>query len=224
MIPPDYYDVFRCPCCNVVFRDVAARGGNTFGAIRWSDGWCDAPMLSQPPPIVLCPACAAPIWQLQLRAIGRGMYHSSMHLERVDDVGTSVVPDDWHVAAHVGRPTLDDLLRAADVLAGGQVDAERETRLWIWWRTNDLYREENATWDSLSRRPSQYLTSVNRLKTLLDVDDRQQRLLLAELHRESEQYGDCLALLGTFRRGRMLRIAKSLRQLAEASDSRLVAL
>ncbi|WP_164018251.1 ribosomal protein L7/L12 [Pyxidicoccus trucidator] len=54
--------VLACPRCGALHRCHSLASGNTFGAIVWTDGWRDAPMLPLPPLISRCAACHRFFW------------------------------------------------------------------------------------------------------------------------------------------------------------------
>lgn len=54
--------VRACPSCGQEVIESTTLSGNTFGALFWTDGKCEAPMLPDMPWLVKCPGCEAPLW------------------------------------------------------------------------------------------------------------------------------------------------------------------
>ena len=61
MLPgPDMYK--HCSSCHQLIIEETLMSGNTFGAIYWSDGKREAPMLPKTPWLITCPHCKALLW------------------------------------------------------------------------------------------------------------------------------------------------------------------
>ncbi|RKG90695.1 hypothetical protein D7W82_03060 [Corallococcus sp. CA049B] len=70
MVPgPDI--VLACPRCGAIHRRHSLASGNTFGAVLWTDGWRDAPMLPLPPVVSRCTACQRVFWLDRAHELGR---------------------------------------------------------------------------------------------------------------------------------------------------------
>ena len=52
----------KCSACSGLIEKYTVTSGNTFGAIFWTDGKMEAPMLSDNPKLVKCPHCGSLIW------------------------------------------------------------------------------------------------------------------------------------------------------------------
>lgn len=62
--------VVACPWCEEPLRRLSLLSGNTFGAVVWTDGWRDLPMLPLPPPVSRCGACQRFFWVGRARELG----------------------------------------------------------------------------------------------------------------------------------------------------------
>ena len=51
-----------CPLCDHPAMYFTLTSGNTIGAIHWTDGKLEAPMLPQPPAVARCPGCGECYW------------------------------------------------------------------------------------------------------------------------------------------------------------------
>lgn len=54
---PGPTQIIECPACGALHQLATAASGNTFGALLWSDGKLDAPMLFNSPDIARCSGC-----------------------------------------------------------------------------------------------------------------------------------------------------------------------
>jgi hypothetical protein len=127
---PDADFIIACPHCHAPARVIQLMSGNTFGAITWTDGWMDAPMLPRAPRIARCAKCSKIYWVAFAPQLGFG------------GVGRS---DAWQDA-----PRLETLDEAAcfEALRNGlsaSPDLELELRVFTWWRGNDAFREPMRT-------------------------------------------------------------------------------
>ncbi|NBD11958.1 ribosomal protein L7/L12 [Corallococcus silvisoli] len=62
--------VVACPMCEAPLRQPSLLSSNTFGAVVWTDGWCDMPMLPLPPRVSRCGACQRLFWVSRARELG----------------------------------------------------------------------------------------------------------------------------------------------------------
>jgi len=126
---PDSDLIIACPHCEAPARLFQVVSGNSFGAITWTDGWMDAPMLPRPPRIARCPACPKIYWV----GLGQHLGYASPEKEDADER--------WNDA-----PYLAPLDEAAcfEAIRDGlclNADLEIELRVFTWWRGNDAFRE-----------------------------------------------------------------------------------
>ena len=64
----------KCSACQQLIEEETLLSGNTCGAVFWTDGACDAPMLPDRPELVKCPFCKALVWLEELEQVGdKGM-------------------------------------------------------------------------------------------------------------------------------------------------------
>jgi hypothetical protein len=183
MLPgPD--EIIRCPSCLGLLRLSTLASGNTLGAELWSDGRLDAPMLPDAPPVALCPCCAAPFWEPSAERVGE------LHPWRDGEP-----PAEWIAAPWSVEPGEMDLYAAARVLANADEHAEREIRVWAWWKSNDPYRDAAVPWVPFSERPGEARESLRRLLDLLDTSVDAERMMIAEAWRELGEFDTCVRVL-----------------------------
>lgn len=116
----------KCTACSKLIEQHTTASGNTFGAIFWTDGKREAPMLPLQPYLVLCPHCQTPLWIKELEEVGE-----------VEPWGDR--PDKFKGAIPYKTPAFDDY--AAFLKKGaGSPENERYVRLRLWWAGNDARR------------------------------------------------------------------------------------
>jgi len=168
VIGPDKF--YKCPACGNTLKNRSILSGNTCGATFYSDGRRVAPMLPDIPNLTKCPSCNTILWLSDLQELEQKEVPYAEHLE------------------------LTDLWRALET--NDAVD-KREKRLQeifirhrIWWeynKNNQLKKSEEATWHE----------NCLALLELLDVDNNDHRCMAAELHRNLENFSQCLDLVKT---------------------------
>lgn len=215
---PGPANIIECPTCRGLAQVFTLLSGNTFGAVRWTDGYLFAPSLPTPPPITRCPHCQTFFWTADAAVIGQ--------INRILPVGYAIVPEPriepwaWHRA-----PKLRELLAAEylEALAAGLANTlqrERVLRTLAWWRHNDAFRNlaprPRSTQLAPARSTGEPATpgqpvwvlsaaaaeNLARLSCILDPTRDEDRLAKAEARRELGQFDQAEALLlPSFRTG-----------------------
>lgn len=78
--------VVSCPSCSAQHLQATLGSGNTLGAVWWSDGKCDAPMLPELPVVTRCTACARLFWVHEAKSVGelpRGLFFRDVHSRKL---------------------------------------------------------------------------------------------------------------------------------------------
>ena len=164
----------KCSACTGLIKKYTIASGNTFGAIFWTDGKMDAPMLPDSPKLVKCPHCGSLIWIDQL--------------ETVEEIST-FDPGSTN-AREPGKPNMDDY---ASFLSNNrllQPDVEKDVRVHAWWRGNDERRR-----DQQSSFTETEIQNLNVLTALLDRSIDYERLMQAEIKRERGDFAQAMELL-----------------------------
>ena len=164
----------KCSECTGLIKKHTIASGNTFGAVFWTDGKMDAPMLPDSPKLVKCPHCGSLIWIDQLE---------TMEEVSAFDPGSTNARDP-------GKPNLDDY---ASFLSNNrllQPDVEKDVRIRAWWRGNDERRR-----DQQSSFTETEIQNLDALTALLDQSIDYERLMQAEIKRERGDFDHALELL-----------------------------
>ena len=125
----------KCSACERLIEEETMMSGNTCGAVFWTDGEFDAPMLPDLPELVKCPFCKALLWIKDLEVVGDAGTNRCCGFVPVKIPGL-----DLTTAKPYKMPSLKDYL---GLLNGGGQSLEREKylRLRAWHAGNDRRRE-----------------------------------------------------------------------------------
>lgn len=171
---PDSDLIIACPNCEAPARLFQLMSGNSFGAITWTDGWMDAPMLPRPPRITRCPACRKIYW------VGLSQ-----------QLGYAGSPEDENVKRWRDAPYLEPLDEASCFEAirdglGLNADLELELRVFTWWRGNDAFREPQHPPGHPSS--AEALGNIERMIEMAAEGDEDLLLFRAEAQRHLGQF------------------------------------
>lgn len=174
---PGSNGIRECPGCKTKIIEKTMLSGNTFGARYWTDGKREAPMLPDYPALVKCPKCSLLFWIDDTKEIGE-----------FSAFGDTTVPGviDYLV------PTVKDFY---DFLEKGHLNDERECyiRVRAWWQFNDLRRHADSL--APAEMPATMVPNLEALAKLMDESIETDRLMKAEIYRETSRFTDCLGLL-----------------------------
>jgi hypothetical protein len=184
MIPgPDI--VIACPHCGYLARRHTLISGNTVGAILWSDGKQEAPMLPEFPEVVKCRGCKRFYWVNEAEVKGE--------LE-LFGAASKRVPEEWERAEAIEHLTIEEYIEALDAGMGNDVKKERYLRVHFWWAVNDLVRR-NANAQIPTRYVRKLHENLAKLSALLDERDPRDRIMKAEIARETGDFAQAVRLL-----------------------------
>lgn len=204
MIPgPNIY--YKCPTCGAYLYTPSLISGNTIGARYYSDGEMIAPMMPEFPNLTKCEGCGTLVKLSQLERVDYDNKNSNIksvprNLFKQDiadkqDVAESKI----YQCHHLG---VADLEKALDLYP----DEELAIRLKMWRRYNDrirffldFSRIFNKSIDYRSHEFDYnlewYRNNCLTLLALLDPNDKDQLLLMAELNRNLGNFEECLRLV-----------------------------
>lgn len=173
--------VKQCPRCGDLFVELTLASGNTFGAVWWTDGKEEAPMLPDLPRFVGCPYCPALLWLEDLETVG--------------EVDPFMENGPFSHVAVYRRLEARALARAADTGACGE-DPSRHLYLRVraWWASNDRFRQTGRA-RPRSREATQNL--VHLFELLDERKSADQRLMKAEVARELGRFDETERLLAS---------------------------
>ena len=239
MIPGPTY-IKNCPECSCKLKEETLLSGNTIGAMHWTDGKTEAPMLPHRPQLVMCPDCGTFLWLASLEVVGdletmeRKIRESLGPLWLADDVETR--RRKWH-EGNLNRyatksPAIPAFSDYIEYLSTNDLTPklERYIRTLAWWAGNDQRRERpvtNAAWragndetrwtpkDQRSPLLDIEISNLGCLDQLLGSFNRDDRIMKAEIKRELSDFDDAIKLL---KRSWKSPIARAIKELALQRD------
>jgi len=178
---PDLF--YKCPACGMILKNRSYLSGNTFGAVFYSDGNRNAPMLPDVPNLTKCPACGAILWLSDLQELDEKKKPNSAEENERENV------------PHVKHLELADLYRALYENSSYEnrtekKQREREIRKRIWWNYNrspDIKKNEEKAWRE----------NCFAFLELLNIANNDQRCMAAELYRNLGDFSQSLELVRT---------------------------
>jgi uncharacterized protein YbaR (Trm112 family) len=171
------------------------------GAMRFSDGQCKGPKLPDFPDLTKCPKCNTIFWISDLKEI------ATVNLLKKTRI--------WKLASYVDFLPIDDLYKALEMFK--EPGIERLIRTWIWWAFNDRIRNNKklvrtngllvCTNDDLHyavlEQPNMFVDgdealwekNCERLLKLLNAKNINQKIMMAELHRNLGRFTQCVKII-----------------------------
>ena len=170
--------VIACPHCQALAKIFTIEDPDPRGAVTWSDGWQDAPMMPRAPRIARCPACRKIYWTWEAAQLG---YAPPPEIATPEQ------------AAWKDAPYLEPLDEAgvADALAAGLAptpDLEMELRVLRWWRGNDPFRRADAPVGHATDPDA--IANMERIIEMMQDGEEDLLLFRAEAQRELGRFGD----------------------------------
>lgn len=181
MIPGPIY-VYKCPNCSNLLTKESLTSGNTIGAKIYSDGKRIAQDLPEFPNLTKCKKCETVFWLSKMKEIGRYEWED-------DNVKT-----EWESADEAEFLEIEDYFNAINNgTAKNNID-ELFIRKQIWWAYNDKLRQGEKIFSDINDELL-WLENINKLITLLDHTDINQRIAIAEINRNLGDFENCKRLL-----------------------------
>lgn len=183
-IGPEIY--YRCPACDNLLKNRSLLSGNTIGAQIFSDGKMNAPMLPDIPYLTKCEKCNALLWTKDLEILKED-YSFGKNLS-----------DEYSDAQQLDFLDLKDLKRALkeETEGGGEKEKLLYLRREIWWKFNDRvrYNPDNDLFKNEEEKHF-YKQNCKALLDMLDMKNKDECAMSAELYRNLGEFAACLNLL-----------------------------
>ena len=171
--------IYECSNCKHPVSTISVLSGNTFGSTLYSDGYLYAPMMDSAPSISKCPNCYTFIWINKLESI-----------ESVKE------------GEHASRLKPLNLLDCMEAIEGeeyGSLEDEKFLRVKAWWLFNDYLRELEHQESELDKRDDVikdfYKSNLLRLKQILNLDNVNEKIQLAEVCRNLCEFESCMKII-----------------------------
>jgi hypothetical protein len=183
MLPGESY-IYKCPKCNNLIVRETLGSGNTFGAVRYSDGKTIAPMLPEYPDLTKCKKCNQILWLSKMKEVASCIFY--------------IVRHEWPDAQFAKFLSIGDYVRALKLGIATDKDDELFICMHIWWAYNDRIRDGKKVFVHKNDE-ARWKENIIRLKNLLDYNKIEDKLLLAEVHRNEGDYKACMYVLKTIK-------------------------
>lgn len=180
MIPEPVY-IYKCPKCGVKIGCDSFGSGNTFGTKLFSDGMRISPMLTDYPSLYKCRDCNSVFWTNKEKTVGVIDYTEEKKWRKVKRAVHLNLYDYWS--------TLEDKNYDSK-------DEEIYIRQSIWRGFNDRVRRGEPLF-SYDNDESIYSSNATRLMEMLDTENVNQKILIAELNRNLGNFEKCKEILAS---------------------------
>lgn len=179
LLGPNY--VYKCPNCGNLLVQGSLISGNTFGATIYSDGKTIAPMLQEFPNLTKCKKCETILWLSKLKEIGIYEWNSveNLKLQHADRAEFLEI-EDYYIALNKG--------------IAENHDEELMIRQQIWWAYNDKIRQGQKIFID-EKDELRWKENVEKLRTLFDPSDINQKIMIAEINRNLGDFESCIGII-----------------------------
>jgi hypothetical protein len=169
--------VIACPYCAAPARIFQIASNIAIGAVTWTDGWMDAPMMPRAPRIARCPQCTKIYWVF-----------TASQLTMIPLGATGDEAGEYKDTPHLGPLNEADCFEALKEGLGQGGDLELELRVFTWWRGNDAFREpQHAAGHPTS---SEAVANMERIIELTPDGEEDLLLFRAECQRHLGRFDD----------------------------------
>jgi len=198
---PGSDNIYKCPSCGNLFRQGSLMSGNTFGAKLFSDGISIAKMSLNFPNFTKCKDCGSFLNLRELKEVGvaRFNYYSKTGYDSIE-WGNMYLKIKY---LKLNREDIPDskLLEVRDLYDALEMFPQYELyfRLQILWSSNDhlrfLLEHDFPIRELDANSDKRFEENCIALLNLLDQNDENQKILMAELHRNLGQFDKCIELI-----------------------------
>lgn len=178
--PTNYY---KCPNCKNLISRKSLNSGNTMASALYSDGKMFAPFLPEFPSITSCSKCKTIFW------IDKAEQKGS-----VEPFGE--ISAEFNDAEEANFLTLDEYNTALESELFSGPGEEKFLRIRTWWTFNDRVRNKEELFLNEIEKSFWYENS-NRLLELLNYEDTEDKIRIAELNRNMGNFEKCMEVIGS---------------------------
>ena len=178
--------------------------GNYIGAIRWSDGKMEAPMLPELPVVVRCYSCGEFFWVKDAPVLG--YFEPHKRHPKIKEYTRALTIEEYA-----------GLLRHKENLSRGR---EIFARFRLWWTINDLVRNKRNQ-QLFDQYAAIFEVNILALMPLLTRDKPSGKWQIAEMYREIRKFSECLDVLDTIYAEELRKLVAFTRMKAEKENSRV---
>jgi hypothetical protein len=173
--------MYKCPECGHLLKKGSIISGNTFGAELYSDGKSIATMLPEFPDLTKCKKCDAIFWLSTLKEI---------EISQWDDGNRS----HWINADNAEFLSIEEYNKVLDNGLAESKEEELFIRQQIWWAYNDRKRADKPLFTD-ENDEIKYGNNCHKLIALLDQNDLNQKIMIAEIKRNLGDFESCVDII-----------------------------
>lgn len=191
MIFGDNY-IYQCPGCPSKISRGSLMSGNTIGARYYSDGKRIAPMLIDFPEITKCYECDTIFWIKNATELGTSGWFEELN-------------EDQEKIQKASFLNIQEYFDALETKVFQSVVEERYLRVNIWWTFNDRIRQKDEKHKLKGMNVPILVHSDDEKKLweentyyligMLDQEDYNNRIMIAELNRNLGKFDECMEIL-----------------------------
>ena len=157
--------------------------GNTFDAELYSDLRRIAPMLPEFPNLTECKKCRDIFWLSKTKEIGEYSWGDEPNKL-------------WENADYAEFLSIHNYFRAIKENAAENLHEELYIRKRIWWSFNARLRKGGKLFRFVNEKV-RWKENIDRLLELLDIEQVDQKIMVAELHRNLGEFERCMELINS---------------------------
>jgi hypothetical protein len=202
--------VFKCPKCGKFILRGSLISGNTFGGKLFSDGKMEAPMLPEFPNIIKCQDCKTFFWLNKENKIGKNKPFEKTKAE-------------WKNACRAEFLSINEYDEAINLEVYNNEKDQKYLRIRLWRTFNDRIRKgENI----FITKKDKYIYELNCIKliAMLDKNDQNEKIMMAELFRNLGNYIECINILETIKEEKYIWIKEILKKECTKNNQKVIEL
>jgi uncharacterized protein with PIN domain len=199
---------YKCPHCERITMLGSISSGNTFGAILFSDGKLDAPMLMEFTRIVKCKKCGTFYWLQNKNKIEEYVFEEEA---------------DWNNVDMALFLSLSEYIEALNLKIYTNENEQKYLRKMLWWAFNDRIRESENLFIAKNDKEV-YESNCIELIKLLNKNNTEERIMTAELYRNLGNYTECNTILETIEEQEYIWIKEMLKKECAENNSKVIVL
>ncbi len=175
--------VYKCPKCGNLFKNSSVKSSFSMGGFLYSDGQLIESMAPKSLTLTKCQKCNTYLW-----------------LNKLEDINTKKwqhpIKPEWRKADFAKFLTIEENFDALKQGIAENKDEEKYIRKQIWWEYNDR-KSENQKMFIDENDELMWRENCIALSKLLNFNDTNQRIMIAEINRNLGNFDKCIDIINT---------------------------
>jgi len=204
-------EFFKCPNCGQVYTRGSLISGNSSGEILYSDGKSKALMNPDFPLIEKCKNCGKFFWldyenQIEINKKNKNKIRKDKSIPRIDPSSISEYYKlmyskfyEFYGYVNIYDAHFLTLNEYQELIDSGFHKNDHELKYFrnrLWWAYNDKFRKNNDV-ELTNEEETAYENNCLKLIEILDINDIDEKLMIAELYRNIGNFTECKNILST---------------------------